>query len=318
MFRETGEAEVEVNPNFTGVGVLEALLSNFDFDDFAGYKYRPLKERHATFLKEKVVPLLENDRGQIWMCGSASRVGTSDWNMSLSQTRVGRVAGYLMEHGIDADQMQTDAIGNTKTTDHKLDEDRDRSVLLRVVPKIHFKPIPKPDLPRPLPPKPKVSTQFKIAMLLEVDGSIAFAARETIKKLAGKKFGAGLALASAYFRIVDTQNHLKCDYVWAGIGLGAGFSLPKTGSRSATLSGPWNSFTTEKPITCSQFGPSMRFTTAGLAFWSANWVLIETPPGVKDVYMGIDTGFTAGAAMATYPAHLTGLVALESPKPFHE
>lgn len=318
MFHETGEGEVEVNPHFTGVGMLEALLANFDFDDFAGYKYRPLKRRHADFLKEKVVPLLENDRGQVWMCGSASRIGTSEWNMSLSQTRVGRVAGYLMENGIDGSQMQTDAIGNTKTANHKPDDNRDRSVLLRVVPKTHFKPVQKPHLPRLLPPKPKVSTHFKIALLLEIDRSLAFAARETVKKLAGKNFGAGIALASAYFRIVDTQNHLKCDYIWAGAGLGAGFSLPKTGSRSSTLSGPWNEFTTEKPITCSQFGPSMRFTTAGIAFWSVNWILIETPPGVNDVYMQIDTGFTAGASMATYPAHLTGFAPLEAPKPFHE
>jgi hypothetical protein len=62
----------------------------------------------------------------------------------------------------------------------------------------------------------------------------------------------------------------------------------------------------------------MRFTTAGIAFWSVNWILIETPPGVNDVYMQIDTGFTAGASMATYPAHLTGFAPLEAPKPFHE
>jgi OmpA family protein len=316
MFHKTGDGLVEVNPDFTGVGVLEALLSNFDFDDFAGHTYRPLKKQHADFLEKKVVPLLENDRGQIWMCGSASRVGASDWNMTLSQTRVGRVAGYLMQNGVDGSQMQTEAIGNTKTADHKLDDDRDRSVLLRVVPKIHFKPVEKPNLPRALPPKPKVSRHFKIAMLLELDGTLSLAARQIVKKLAG--FGAGIAFGAAYFRIVDTENHLKCDYVWAGAGLGAGFSLPKTGSRSATLSGPWNAFTTEKPITSSQFGPSMRFTTAGIGSLSVNWILIETPPGVSDVYMRIDTGTTLGISMATYPAHLTGFVPLEAPKPYSD
>jgi hypothetical protein len=60
----------------------------------------------------------------------------------------------------------------------------------------------------------------------------------------------------------------------------------------------------------------MRFTTASAANLSKNWILIETPPGVRDVYMEIDTGFTLGAAMATYPAHLSGFVPLERPKPY--
>jgi hypothetical protein len=180
------------------------------------------------------------------MCGAASRIGTAGWNMTLSQTRVGRVAGYLMERGIDGGQMQTEAIGNTQTAKHKLDEDRDRSVLLRVVPKIHFKPVHKPDLPRHFPPKPKVSMNFKIAMLLEVDGTTSFAAREFAKKMFKGKVGGGIAFASALFTIWDTQNNLKCTYVYAGIGLGVGLTLPKTGGRSATLHGDWTPFTTEK------------------------------------------------------------------------
>ena len=317
MFHETGLGQVEIDVDFTGIGVLQALLWNFDFDDFAGYKYRDLKTQHVEFLKQKVVPLLENDRGQIWMCGAASRIGTAGWNMTLSQTRVGRVAGYLMKMGIDGGQMQTEAIGNTQTAKHKLDDDRDRSVLLRVVPKIHFKPVHKPDLPRHFPPKPKVSMNFKIAMLLEVDGTMSFAAREFVKKTFKGKVGGGIAFASALFTIWDTQNNLKCTYVYAAIGLGVGLTLPKTGGRSATLHGDWTPFTTEKPISCSQFGNTMRYTTASIGNTSKNWVLIETPPGVRDVYIEIATGMTIGAGMATYPAHLSGFVPLESPKPFN-
>ena len=115
MFRDTGVGQVEVDLDFSAVGVMKALLYNFDFDDFAGYKYRPLKPAHTTFLTEKVVPLLANDTGQIWMTGSASRIGTAGWNMTLSQNRVITVAKTLSEQGIDAGQMQTNAIGNTQS-----------------------------------------------------------------------------------------------------------------------------------------------------------------------------------------------------------
>ena len=75
MFRATGPGKVDLDLDFSGVGVLKALLYNFDFDDFAGLKYRELKPEHKKFLGEKVAPLLANNRGQAWMQGSASRIG---------------------------------------------------------------------------------------------------------------------------------------------------------------------------------------------------------------------------------------------------
>ncbi|MCK1336523.1 hypothetical protein ACVW1A_005780 [Bradyrhizobium sp. LB1.3] len=316
MFHKTGRGKVDVDLDFSGVGVLHARLWNFDFDDFAGYQFRGLKTEHSEFLKNKVVPLLEHDAGQIWMTGSASRIGTADWNMTTSANRVITVAKSLSEMGIHPEQMQTHAIGNTQTANHRLDEDNDRSVVLWVLPKVYFEPIIKPDLPRPVPPRPKVSRNFKIAMLLEVDGSISFAARAAIKRIVKGRAGAGIAFASALFSIWDTENNLKCTYVYAAVGLGFGLSLPKTGGRSGTLHGPWNSFTTEKPISCSQFGKSMRFTTIGIGDVSKNWILLETPRGVKDVYLSISTGTTIGGGASTYPAHLSAFVPLERPKPF--
>ncbi|MGY4290257.1 hypothetical protein ACVWXO_009523 [Bradyrhizobium sp. LM2.7] len=146
MFHKTGPGKVDVDLDFSGVGVLHARLWNFDFDDFAGYQFRGLKAAHFEFLKNKVVPLLENDAGQIWMTGAASRIGTADWNMTTSANRVITVAKSLSEMGIHPEQMQTHAIGNTQTANH------DRSVVLWVLPKVYFEPIIKPDLPRPVPP----------------------------------------------------------------------------------------------------------------------------------------------------------------------
>ncbi|MGY4351083.1 hypothetical protein ACVWXM_007576 [Bradyrhizobium sp. GM7.3] len=55
MFHKTGPGKVDVDLDFSGVGVLHARLWNFDFDDFAGYQFRGLKTEHFEFLKNKVV-----------------------------------------------------------------------------------------------------------------------------------------------------------------------------------------------------------------------------------------------------------------------
>jgi len=46
-------------------------------------------------------------------------------------------------------------------------------------------------------------------------------------------------------------------------------------------------------------------------------MLIETPPGVNDVYLSLETGTTLGAAAATYPAFLSAFKPLERPHPFN-
>jgi hypothetical protein len=35
MFRATGSGKVDIDADFSGIGILGALLFNFDFDDFA-------------------------------------------------------------------------------------------------------------------------------------------------------------------------------------------------------------------------------------------------------------------------------------------
>lgn len=109
---------------------MEALLYNFDFDDFYGHKMRPLKEAHAKFLDKRVVPLQEGGKGHIWIRGSASRIGTGEWNMTLSQVREGTVQAYLLDRGISADQIEVEAVGSSLTAHHALDDARDRSVLI--------------------------------------------------------------------------------------------------------------------------------------------------------------------------------------------
>ena len=58
VYHATGKGEVDAHLAFEAAGVIKALLYNFDFDDFAVYMFRPLKDQHAKFLSDHVVPLL--------------------------------------------------------------------------------------------------------------------------------------------------------------------------------------------------------------------------------------------------------------------
>jgi hypothetical protein len=291
MFRATGPGKYAVIAE--GVGTIEALLYNFDFDDFADLKYRDLKVEHTNFLAEKVVPLLDKDRGNIWMEGSASKIGAAAWNMELSQTRVGRVATFLSKQGIDSEQMQLQAVGETKAQSHADDDARDRSVKLWVLPKLPVIP-PRP-LPRHVPPKPShISRRFKISMVAALSASQALNAGKFLKV---PRIGGGIAVDGIFFAIWDTDNNIAMLYFYFGIGLGAGFKMMP--SVSATDYGPWTPFVTEKPMACWQFGPDARFTTAGAGPYSVNWITMETPPGINDINsLPISTGTTLGAGMS--------------------
>jgi hypothetical protein len=304
MFRATGKGKVDVVVENRVAGILEALLYNFDFDDFYGRQFRPLKVEHSKFLDDKVIPLLENDRGQIWLRGSASRIGTDAWNMETSMIRAGTVQAYLHDHGVLSGQVQPHAVGNRLAATHAKDDEHDRSVQLWVFPKFKFAPPP----PRRVPPSPKVSQNFKLAVLTGLSAALSAKVTNFLKGGVTR----GLAADMIFFIVWDTTNNLSCIYVYIGVGLGVGLSItPKVGG---TTHGPWNSFTTDKAIGVWQFGRLSRITTAAVLFWSVNWIFIRTPPGVKDVYETIDTGTTLGAGASTTVGEF---ILVDGPGPFN-
>jgi hypothetical protein len=196
-----------------------------------------------------------------------------------------------------------------------MDDERDRSVTIIVLPKVEIHDTPPP---RKVPPKPKVSRQFKIAMvtdlsatkLLDLSKKLAAVGRSKWARRLSKLKG-GLAGEFGVYEVWDTTNNLACTYIYLGIGLGAG--LTTTPSASATLHGPWNTFTTEKPIGCWQFGRWSRFTTASFVKWSVNWLTLETPPGVDNVNFRIDTGTTLGVGASTT---VGDFIRVTKPEPF--
>lgn len=291
MFRATGPGKVDVlYDDVHGSGRLEALLYNFDFDDYYGRQVRPLKAEHARFLDDKVLGLLADGRTQVFLEGRASRIGTNAWNMETSMIRASRVQAYLYDNGASADQVQPNATGEELAVAPD-DDERDRSVRLWVHRKLEDDRKPPP---RRVPPRPKVSRHFKIAMLTGISLSQGAKIAKWLKGRAAR----GAALDAIFFIVWDTTNNLSCVYVYVGVGLGIGASFtPKV---SVTAHGPWNAFTTEKPIGVWQFGRWSRFTSAGAFKWSVNWITIETPKGVDNVSsLRIDTGTTLGGGATT-------------------
>ena len=295
MFQPRGPGKFDVLFDASMANILEALLYNFDFDDFDERKFRPLKVEHSNFLAERVIPLLEGGKGDIWIQGSASRIGSAGWNMTLSQVREGQVQAFLLDHGISPDQIRVDAVGSTLAAHHSLDDLRDRSVLLWVYPKFEFHPPPKK-----VPHRPKISRVFKIA----VDGhNPARWAKHSQNISLGKKIfkrivkKLPLSEKDLPFIVWDTTNYLACRYVYIDVNVGFDLSI---GSKLPQPHGPWNSFTTEKPIGCWQFGRSARLTTIGDWKTAQTQIHIETPKGVNDVYTTIKTGITIRGVQGSF------------------
>ena len=188
------------------------------------------------------------------MEGSASRIGDSGYNQRLSEVRVYRVAEFLMSKGIDVNQMQLHAVGAAGKEEHALDEERDRAVSLVVHPRAKVDPPP----PKHVPPKPKTSRQFKIALLGELSVT---ALLKRIPKL-------GPTVDVIFFQIWDTTNNLASIYMYYAIGLGA--SLKVLPWHSATKHGPWNEFRTSVDMSSSQFGGWASYFSAGTWRYTVN------------------------------------------------
>jgi hypothetical protein len=125
MKKATGPAKVETSRTPPGAPVtgVVALLFNFDFDDAA------VKPEHRAFLVEQFVPRLTAAPGlQVFLRGTASRVGNADYNLQLSRRRVEAVRDFLTSRGVAAGQIATGFTGENLSTSRIADDERDRAV----------------------------------------------------------------------------------------------------------------------------------------------------------------------------------------------
>ena len=284
-WKATGSGLIEIDPRYSGAGMLKALLHNFDFDDMhiAG-----LKREHADFLMTRAVPLLLGNRGKIWLEGRASKVGTNEYNLRLSRRRVQRVVEFLTGNGILESQIQPDAVGEERSTSKLSNDELDRSVEFVILPRAQQDSPPSRKIPAP----PPVTTKFRLRVLGEATLSGVPKLR-----LPKEKLGRGPATDILLFEIQDVEHKLSAFYGYSGLGLGVGYSGL---ALSATDSGPWNDFKTSAPMSVGDFGGMARFTSAGAGKHTYNWLhMLGTPRGVDSVWEFIKTGTTYGAGATT-------------------
>lgn len=273
MLHRTGAGKIDIDGKYAGPGMLKAQLYNFDVDGDT------VKPEHQAFVRDKVVPLLENDLGHVWMQGSASRSGSNAYNMDLSKRRVRNLATLMKAGGVLDRQMQLDAIGEEQAQSHPVEDETDRAVALVVIPVAKESPPPARKIPAP----PPVSSDFKIRLLGGLTGS------------AGP-----FQVENLFFQIADKKNNLTCFYVFSAEGVGKG--LIKGLALSATMKGPWNDFKTNSDIRVSQFGGATRFTTSGAGPWTWNYLnMMGLPPDVSTLpaVLSLTTGFTIGIGAST-------------------
>lgn len=279
-YRRTGPGRFEIDPRYSGAGILRVTLYNFDFDDM---DVTDLKLEHANFLRTRVLPLLAGARGRIWLEGHASRIGTNNYNLTLSRRRVQRVVAFLTSNGVAGSQIQPDAVGEERSTSRLADDEMDRSVAFVITPRARQDPPP----PRLIPAPPAVTSRFRVRLL----GDLTLTGVPRFRPPRGR-IGAGPAADAMLFEIQDTEHRLSAVYGYSGIGIGVGFSAAWL---SGTDAGPWNDFTTSGPMNVGDFGGFTRFTTGGGGNYTVNWLNITgTPEGVDAVYIRINTGTTYG------------------------
>jgi hypothetical protein len=132
------------------------MLYNFDTGGHA------LKPEHRSFLAEKIAPRMRTGRWYLWLCGTASKIGSASFNEELSQRRVEQVVGHLSSMGVSAKNIQVKWTGERESMSTLADDETERAVQFHMqrAPAVD-KPAPEPPpVPPPPPPKPAPSGRW--------------------------------------------------------------------------------------------------------------------------------------------------------------
>jgi hypothetical protein len=244
---------------------------NFDIDK------RELKPEHQRFLDQSVVPVLLHKHARVWLQGQASNTGGHAHNLELSHQRAEQVAAHLKTRGVMATQVQIDWVGDSVAGTRRQELTQARAVSLMATPLAHI-PVP---APTPAPVTVPTNTTFKIRLLGALSASASVV---TLERL--------------FFQIWDSSHDVTCFYMYQS----GGFAKGRGPSLSATLSGPWNTFTTTAALSVDQFGGAARFSTAGSMWWTVNYLnMMGLPKGVATSPnpLELETGFTMGLGIST-------------------
>lgn len=228
-----------------------------------------LLPRHQEWLDTNLKPTLRSLKGPwVDLIGYASRIGSTQFNQDLSERRCKAVRDHVAKYQSDINFRFNVDLGKGESESGP--DESDNSGYYRAVDLYAwgFKPPPLVRIPVPrLKPIGVVSDRFSIRLLGQASvGKLVSLAKlaKWLKRLKGLP-KVGVAADAIFFEMRDLKNHLSGFYFYTGFGVGAGAFLVST-----THMGPWNDFTTSKPIRVSQFAGLTRFTTGGAGKWTWN------------------------------------------------
>jgi len=273
-----------------------------------------LKDEHKKQIDDKLLPLLRDFPMHVKLRGTASKSGDSEYNRQLSLGRVLRIKKYLTERGIPESKApgpDIQAAGEDLSTSDSQEDEQDRAVRITVAMGIKPRPIyPTIVLPEivitsgpPPPTQPPPPIIIRPPMLKKIPINVS--QNWQIRQLSQADVEFIVGLSGMAFQIVDRTNNEEIICVMPAAG--AGIGLPA----SLTLKGPWNIFTTPKPIRITDFaGPATWTTVFSTGPFSHNTLEVNdtrVPP------IRVATGVTIGASG---PTVVGGILFCSSPRPF--
>jgi hypothetical protein len=204
----------------TSPGSSRALLADFEIDSAA------LKALHRAWLDALVSTFrkLKVPRGGKWhvvITGRASKSGSAEHNLKLSEARVQSVREYLLSRlgGLPV-EVQIVHLGEACPFDAKISENgKDRSVEVFVTMSGH--PVPPPPVKRYDPPPGTATKQFELRLVdflvHTIEGSLPFKG--------GIPIGGGWGWITAQIELTEVDADTTVDYTFRAHGFIAGLSL---------------------------------------------------------------------------------------------
>src|SRR5262245_43124393 len=128
-----GQVRREGPPATSLTAPLEVRLFNYEINDAT------LKQEHRDWLTANLVPILRAcPHTKLDLPGTASRTGTDQYNLKLSEQRAKNIDAFLQQNGIVREQIAFRGLGEAPArAAGKRDEtesDEDRAVLVEVNP----------------------------------------------------------------------------------------------------------------------------------------------------------------------------------------
>jgi len=251
----SGQGEVIIEENNPNNGDTTIFLWNFETSR------HELKVEHQMALLDDVIPTIMDPISppNVQIIGMASRRGGTGFNQELSERRAQEVFNFLVSGGVPRGRLRrfNPPRGVGESLSNRLNENDNSDLERAVIIIITQNPLPPIRLPRPRRPNERerfqpsgkpMSNFFAIAMKGGIQGNII----------------GPISIQFSIFIIWDPLNMVASKYDFLGRGFGGGFPSIPLVPGSASLTSPWNHFTTNQLFAVDEFAGQAEFLSVGV------------------------------------------------------